>query len=76
MQIEQWLKDNKKTRRWLSKKADIQYDRLCRIIRGEEHILLMEAWEIERATNKRVKPADWIDRSWDAWFFITKGKKQ
>lgn len=72
MQIEVWLKQNKKTRHWLSKKTGIQYDRLCHIIRGEQNILLMEAWEIEKATKKSVKVADWIDRAWDDWF--AKGK--
>ena len=71
MQIEQWLKENKKTRQWLAKKTGIQYDKICRLIRGEENIMLMDAWEIYEHTKKQVRLNDWVDRAWDSWF---KGK--
>ncbi len=68
MQIEAWLKQNNKTREWLSNKSGIQYDRLCHLIRGEQNILLMEAWEVYHATGKKVKLVDWVDKAWDDWF--------
>ena len=62
MQLDDWLKEEGRTQKWLAAKLKITEKRLSLILSGHRDIKLPEVMDIVKITKNKVKPQDWIDR--------------